>query len=61
MLTRSTNTHLLKTYSVPCTAPGTGEILGIKHIDMTPCSWNDGLVGEADMSQGSTPLNLKGH
>lgn len=50
MLTRSTNTHLLKTYSVPCTAPGTGEILGIKDIDMTPCSWNDGLVGEADMS-----------
>lgn len=61
MVTYSANTPLLKTHSVPGTTPGTGDILGIKDINMSSCSWNNGLVGEAGLSQGITPLDLKGH
>lgn len=60
MLTYSTNTHLLKTHSVLGTAPALGH-MGVNDIDIAPCSWNDGLVGETDMHQGINLLGLKGH
>lgn len=61
MLTYSANTHLLETHSLLGTAPGTGDILGTKDVDMASCSWNDGVVGPADVSQGIIPLGLKEH
>lgn len=59
MLTDSANTPLLKTQPcIPGSTLGTGHILGIKDVGMASSSWNYGLVGEAGVSQGITPLGL---